>query len=165
MAYTTVAKVQSLFRDLKVDADTGDETTNTVVTTEEVTEFITRADAIIDGKLAKFYTVPITGAESLKIVEEISTLFAGHRVKGIMELTDAQSDVKQDVQGNLHFQAMGLLKKIAPIWDQKCCEYRTAEIELTDAVRSPTVSSPARFDSQVRGKAASNVITKGGNNW
>jgi len=159
MAYTTVAKVQALFRDLEVEA------TDTVVTIPELNEFIARADALIDGKLAKFYTVPITGVESLLVVEEISTLLAAHRVKGILELTEQQSDVRQDVQGNLWNQGLKILKSITPIWDSKCCSYRDAEIELTDAVKSPTVSTPSKWDSQNKGIEHTPTFTKGGMNW
>ena len=57
-----------MFRDIDIQA------TDTVVIDSEVTDFITEADAVIDGLLYPYYVTPITGAESLKIVIHLDNI-------------------------------------------------------------------------------------------
>ena len=81
MAYTTLAKVKSMFRSISIEAETGNEDTNTVVTSEEVDEFILEADSEINSKLSDYYDTPITGAESLVIIGQISNAESGPALK------------------------------------------------------------------------------------
>lgn len=167
MPYTTVAKVQSMFRKIKIEADTSDEDTNTVITIEEVDEWISAADAIIDSKLFPFYTVPITGVESLKIVEEISRLMVAHRIKGVMELEIASSDEVQAVQGNLMLQAKALLKSLIPQFNKAAKRYEQALCILTDTVaKAFSPENEAIFSTHTPVDSTKNrrVIIKGGSN-
>ena len=157
MAYTTVDKVKSLFRRLEIKAATGTPSLDTVVTIEEVDDFILEVDAEIDAKLVDHYTVPITGVESLKIVGKISRMN-----KTILETTGQLSDRSQEVQTNLELKADKMLKETIPMWDSKCCEWIDPILQLSDAVR--TAKSPKSgnlFQSNVR----TAVIKRGGDNW
>lgn len=162
MAYTTVDKVKSLFRRLEINAATGTSSLDTVVTTEEVDEFILEVDAEIDAKLSDHYTVPITGVEALKIVGKISRMKVAHMIKTILETTGQLSDRSQEVQTNLELKADKMLKETIPIWDSKCCEWVDPILQLTDATRiakSPKTGN--LFQSNVR----TAVIKRGGDNW
>jgi len=162
MAYTTVAKVQSMFRAIEFAAATGSEQTETAVTTEDVDEFILEADAEIDSKLVKFYTVPITGTEALKIVGQISKYKVAHVIKTILESDSQTSDHVQEVQTNLEMKANKLLDDIIPHWDAKCCEWVDPAMTLTDAPSKPR--SPVT-GSVFSSSAHTAEIKRGGSNW
>ena len=162
MAYTTLAKVKSMFRSISIEAETGNEDTNTVVTSEEVDEFILEADSEINSRLSDYYDTPITGAESLVIIGQISKYKVAHVIKTILEVTNEQSDKNQQVQTNLEKKANELLDNIVPKWDAKCCEWVDPIIQLSDAVRKPLSPRDASiFKSSVHVAE----IKKNGNNW
>lgn len=162
MAYTTVAKVKTMFRDIQIEAATGDPETETAVTTETVDELISEHDAFIDGKLNEFYVTPITGVSSLIIVGRISKLLVAHDIKMILEAVEQTSDKKQDVQGNLRMQALKVLNSLIPQWDPKCCEYIDAEFPLPDAGARETSPKSGAISSSNSGTV---TIKKGGDNW
>lgn len=162
MAYTSVAKVKTMFRDINIAAATGDPETETAVTTETVDELIAEHDAFIDAKLYDYYTVPITGANALVIVGRISKLFVAHDIKNILESTEAISDRDQVVQTNLRKQAMELLDNIMPKWDSACCEWVEPIVQLSDAPRKAV--SP-KSDNVFASNSGTATIKKGGNNW
>jgi len=162
MGYTTEAKVQSMFRAIEFAAATGDEQTETAVTQEDVAEFILEADAEIDSKLTKFYEVPITGAEALKIVGQISKYKVSHVIKTILESTTQTSDHNQEVQINLELKANKLLDDIVPHWDKKCCEWVDPAMTLTDAVTKPRSPVTGSVFSSASHTAE---IKRGGDNW
>jgi len=166
MAYTTVDKVKSMFRKISVKADTGDEKTNTVLTIEEVDEFILETDAMIDCRLEKYYTVPITGVESLKIVGMISKFFVAETVKGILKV-DVRSDKTQDVQGNLGKKAEKLLNDLLPMFNKTAKRWEAALCILSDAnsLSSPPDSGSV-FSTQVpvNTNDRRRIIIKGGSN-
>lgn len=157
MAYTTIAKVQALFRNLQVDVDTA-------VTTDEVTEMISEVDAEIDAKLSDHYEVPITGTEALKIVGKIARLKVAHLIKTVLESTNELSDREQDVQTNLEKKADKMLKDIIPTWDSSARVWVEPTMQLTDATRkqkSPRTGN--LFGSSSSSTSA--TIKKGGDNW
>jgi hypothetical protein len=154
--YTSRANVQSLFRDLEVDA------ANTVIIESELDDIISEVEAEIDAKLYDFYVVPVTGTESIKILGKIARMKAGHLVKTILEAQEELSDKTQTVQSNLELRADELLNQIIPTWDAKCCEWVDPRMPLTDATRkqvSPV--SGSIFNSNTR----TPTIKIGGNNW
>jgi hypothetical protein len=162
VAYTTSAKVKTMFRDIRIEAATGDPETETAVTTETVDELILEHDSFIDAKLNDFYTTPITGTASLVIVGRISKLLVAHDIKMILESVNQTSDKKQDVQGNLRAQALKTLNSLIPTWDSECCEWVDPDFTLTDA--SPKEQSP-KSAALFKSNSGTVTIKKGGNNW
>lgn len=79
MAYCVVEDVKSEFKSLPIDS-------NGILTTAKIEGFIAQADAYINGRLASLYTVPITGAESLLIIKQISIDLVAQRIAHIMEM-------------------------------------------------------------------------------
>lgn len=168
MAYVTVDQIKSMFRRIKIEADTGDESTNTVVTTEEVDEFIAETEAVLNAKLSEYYETPITGTESLLIVRKIVRMKVAHIIKGILEVTDAESDKKQDVQGNLDKQADKLIEKLLPQCDPCKKEFQPPILPLPDAVTKDFSPRNGSLFSSHTSKAVPTpkpTVTKGGNNW
>lgn len=162
MAYTTEAKVKTMFRDIVINPATGNPETETAVTSETVTELITEADAFIDGKLFDYYTTPITGVNSLIMVGRISKLLVAHDIKMILESIDQSSDKKQEIQGNLRAQATSLLSDIMPNWDSDSDQWVEPVVQLVDAPRK-AVSS--KTGSVFQSNSGTVTITKGGDNW
>lgn len=157
MAYTTKALVQSMFRNLKI------EVTGTVVTDDEVAQFIEDADAWINAKLKTYYTVPITGLESLKIVGVISRYRVAHTIKGILELTEPKSDKVQLIQGNLGKEAVAMLEELIPHYNCKCKRWENAKTPLPDEAMvafPPKSGSVTSYNTVLKP-----TFTKGGNNW
>lgn len=108
MAYCVASDVTSEFK--RVDFSLA----NSAVTTAEVTEFISQADQFIDSKIGLKYEVPVTGANSLKILKQISIYLVAYRIKRILEVKVATPDPNaQDVQNqNLRQIALDMLKDI-----------------------------------------------------
>lgn len=79
MPYSLYTDVQSEFKSLSLSA-------TSAVTINEVTEFISQADAKIDAQLSIRYATPITGTEALKLVKKISIDFVAYRVAKILDL-------------------------------------------------------------------------------
>ena len=162
MAYTTEAKVKTMFRDITIAAATGDPETETAVTSETVAELITEHDAFIDSKLYDFYTVPITGASALLMVGRIAKLLVAHDIKMILESVDQSSDKKQEIQGNLRVQALSLLENIMPKWDSDCCLWVDPVVKLIDAdLKQLSPVGGSVFASNT----GTVTIKKGGDNW
>lgn len=162
MAYTTVDNIRSMFRNIAIKPDTGNEQTNTVVTEEDVERWIEEVDAEIDGFLVDYYAVPIVGPESLKIIRRVSTYKVAHIIKTVLEAKDELSDKDQKTQTNLENKANEILKKIVPSWNEKCCEWRDPMIQLQDADRKMVGPKTGSVFSASRGTT---VIKKNGNNW
>ena len=163
MAYTTIDKVKAMFRGIKIEADTGDEQTNTAVTIEDVNEFILEMDAYVDTRLADCYVVPITGAESLKVIGLISKYKVAHVIKTILEVNNSNSDKQQDVQTNLDVKAEKMLDRLCPV--DKNGKKLDPIVKLVDA--EMTLTSPisaAVFSRNLTG-IRTPVIKKGGDNW
>jgi len=162
MAYTTLAKIKSMFRKIAIEADTGTEANNTAITEEEVTEFMTDADALIDAILAQYYVTPITGTESLKLLDVVSKYLVADTIKGILELTTQSSDKTQDVQGSLGLQAHAMLKKMVPHYDCKCDKWIDAVMPLPDAVMKEINPTSSNIGASYGG---TKEFSKGGGNW
>lgn len=163
MAYTTLAQIKSMFRGIDIIADTGDEATNTVITEEEVTQFITDADIEIDAKLNEYYVTPITGTESLKYINVISKYKVAHIMKTILEAQSENSDRQQDVQTNLGKKADELLNALLPkIVNGKFVDALT---NLSDAPRQQKgPDSGTVFGINYSG-VRTPTFKKGGDNW
>lgn len=113
--YTTVDKVKSLFRLIKIEADTGLESTNTALTTEEVEEFIDNEEAELLARLSVCYDTTSIGVESAKILGKIVQYKVAQVIKDILELTTSNSDNKtQRVTSNWYAKAEKILDDICP---------------------------------------------------
>lgn len=166
MAYTTLAQIKSMFRQIQIEDDTGSDATSTVVTTEDVTQFIADADAEIDATLAEYYIVPITGTESLKYINVISKYKVAQVIKTILEAKVELSDRDQEVQTNLGKQADKMLAALVPQY--KNGKMIDPQVQLTDAPRteiSPKGGSVFGINYATSSPARSHTIKKGGDNW
>ena len=172
--YTTVDQVKSMFRRLKVAADTGTESTNTVITTEEMEQFIDDAEAEINAKLNRYYETPIvpgTSPESAKILATIAKYKVAFVVKGILELTSEKSDLKQEVIGDLDKKAMKMLDELLPWFNRFGGKSDTGGrweepiTPLPDAVVKATHPyTESLFSSHVT-STVKPTFEKGGKNW
>ncbi len=156
MAYTTVAQVKSMFRSLKI------ESANTAVITSEVDGWISAQDAIIDAKLGSYYETPITGTESLKIIELISRYKVAHIIKTVLELSQPNSDKTQEGQTNLDEKANEMIADLLPTKGSKG-EYIRPVMPLSDASKksmAPATASITAYNSDNEP-----TFTKGGDNW
>ena len=79
MAYVTSAEIASEFKNLSFG-------TNNAVTSDEVDEFISQEEGVINLVISNRYEVPVTGAESVKILKRITSAFVAYRVAKILDL-------------------------------------------------------------------------------
>lgn len=160
MAYTTVVLVQSMFRKLSIGA-------GTVITSTEVDQFILEADAEIDAKLTRYYEVPVTGAESLKIVGTISRNKVAHLIKTILEVDSQKSELQQDVQTNLEKKAEALLQDLLPQFNARADRWEEPIMPLPDATTKPTAPGTAnQWNSHtLNDDTKKPQFKKGGLNW
>ena len=78
MDYCSVEDIESRFLNI-------DFTSNTSVSTADVESFISLNSAEIDGRLESDYTVPITGTQSLQIIQKICIYLTLSDVHEILE--------------------------------------------------------------------------------
>jgi len=106
MAYCTADDVQVLIKNITFGTDT-------TVTTDELTNYhIPAADAYIDSRLRKFYTVPITNTDDLKLIKFISmTLAAAHALGVMFDTTTQERGATNPAERRLQ-QALNLLDQI-----------------------------------------------------
>lgn len=106
MAYSVVADIQNEFKDTVFSS-------TTAVTDDDVEDFITSADAVINGYLSSKYVVPFLDATSLAIMKMISIWLVKARILSILSVKAPQTPATQDPDGpSLYKQAMNLLKNI-----------------------------------------------------
>ena len=99
MSYCTQEDVVREIRGLEVSES------GTVVTEDDLVDWIAQADAYINGRLSSYYVTPVVATEALKVLKTIATYKVAHRVKNKLELTLENSDKKSEVQANLDKQA------------------------------------------------------------
>ena len=132
MAYSTPTQVVEEFKDLQVAL------ASSVITTAKLTRFIEEADAEIDSILSTKYAVPIVGASALIQVRTISIWLVADRVKEILKVKNAATEVSQDVRGSLREQALkrlqDIVKGVLPLLDQDLAS-------TSDGISSFNVSS------------------------
>lgn len=153
MAYSTSDDIISEIRGLEVSS-------TTVVTEDNLSDWIKQADAYIDGRLSAYYVTPITGPKSLAIVKTISIYKVAHRVKNKLELTSENSDKKQEVQANLDKQAERMLDQLLPKLEGGRLIEPILKLPDTNTVgRSPDGAALTSI------KAQGGTFIKNGNNW
>ena len=168
MQYTTVEKIKSLFRSIKIEADTGDEAQNTVITTEELEEFIDEVEATMNAKLStcykNVYAINVTdNPESFKILRQIASWKTAAIIKNILSLTGKNSkNNNQDLRDDYAMKAKKLMEKICP--DNSHCDpcKHKPEIPLPDVEMLD--DAPTEFYS-IKSSSHKAVIKKDQNNW
>lgn len=164
MAYATVDQIRSMFRQIKISAATGDDSTETVVTTEDVDEFIEEVESELNAKLSLYYITPITGTESLKIMRRIVRMKVSHIIKGVLEVQDAEKT--QDVQADLDKKANKMIETLLPQENPVTRITDPPKMPLPDAdVKETSPRNGSLFKTSVSGTTVEPTITKGGNNW
>lgn len=95
MSYTTYSEVQSDFKNITFGA-TGN------VTSSDVTQFITEADALINAYVGARYTVPVTSGDGLNLLKFLSRSLVTARIKKILEVkNEKNAEANQNVVGVL----------------------------------------------------------------
>ena len=97
MAYSTYSDVQNEFKNINF--------TDGLITSAKVTEFISQADAYIDGRIGLIYDTPVTGTKSLSILKEISIGLVAQRISYILETKSITPKGDQYIPKNLIEQA------------------------------------------------------------
>ena len=104
MAYATYQDVIDEFKNI--------DTTNGRITNAKITTWISQAEAYIDGRLSLLYTTPITGTNSLLIVQQISIGLVAQRVARILETKSITPKGDQYIPKDLIKDAEAKLKLI-----------------------------------------------------
>lgn len=109
MAYTTTVEVQGDFKDMVFN-------TKSLVTSNDVTQFIVEADALINSYVGTVYTVPVTAAgDGKNLLKFLSRSLVSARIKTILEVKQpTNTDANQNVVGVLFSpsKVMQVLKDI-----------------------------------------------------
>jgi TPP-dependent indolepyruvate ferredoxin oxidoreductase alpha subunit len=160
--FTSVDKVKSLFRRIKIEAETGDEKTNTVVTIEEVDEFILETETSIKARLATCYDTSSIGADSVIILGKITRYFVADTIRNIMALTSGNSDRKtQEMGDGWGAKAKEMLDAICPPENCGDCKEKPS-MPLPD---TPLINSSPTSASLFNSSNNTPQFTKSGNNW
>jgi hypothetical protein len=88
MAYSTVSNIQDEFKSVTFSA-------SSTPTDTAVGRFITEADAEIDARIGLRYDTPVTGANSIIILRQISIGLVAQRVKDILRITTGSASAEQ----------------------------------------------------------------------
>lgn len=170
MAYTSKSEVTSLFNGLTVEADTGDEATNTIITDEEMAIFIADADAEINAKLHPYYNIPIvqgTSPESFILVAKVSKYFTAHNCRAV--LNEADQYVGENILAQpINYGKKGhmLLKSMLPQFNKTTKQWEEPITPLYDAVaKSFRPNSGSLVTSHNIDTDSDLTFTKGGDNW
>lgn len=161
--FTQVSDVQSLFRRLKIEADTGDEETNTVVTTEEVNQWIDETEVMVKARLSTCYDVNNIGAESTTIIGVIVKYIVADIIRNVMSLTSGVNSERKDQMMGHSWAKMAKekLEKICP--EQECGECKQKPVmPLPD---TPMIDSPPTGSALFSSSNNTPTFTKNGNNW
>lgn len=105
MAYCKFGDVAAEFKDHTF-------TTETVVTPATIDGWIAQADAYIDSKVGKQFTVPVTAATAVLLLKTISIYKVAHRVGKAMEIRTGASDSDQDDEKTFDEMAEDMLTGI-----------------------------------------------------
>lgn len=144
MAYSTYSDVTKEFKNIVFSS-------NSSVTSDDVTEFITQADAYIDSQIASKYITPITGAESLKVLKRLSIWLVAGRIKMILKVKSGQDIGDQGNDSDLITMARDEIKDIVK-----------GLVKLTDATLAITGSG---MKSYANDENLEYTFKKGDDQW
>ncbi len=97
MAYSLYTDVVNEFKNIDI--------TNGVITETKINEFISQADAYIDGRIGLIYQTPVTGTNSLLILKKISIGLTAQRIANILELKSVVAEGDQAIPKDLIAEA------------------------------------------------------------
>lgn len=152
MSYATSGEVESMFRDITIDADSA-------VSTADMTLFLENTTEIIEAKLSTLYVVPIlvgTSPKSFKIVKQIQMNMVAGMIDDILN-----SYSEADKKPMWAAKAEMMLKSLVPEKDKKGYQPPPSMI-LPDA----TYLGTTQQKSGIKLKADSGrIFEKGKVNW
>lgn len=105
MAYSTNSDVRLEFKAMTLNSSTSS------ILDTTVDGFIAQADALINSKIGLKYVVPVTGAESLKILKTISIYLVADRMAKILQVKTITEE-NQTAEKSLRDIAMEMIKDI-----------------------------------------------------
>lgn len=112
MSYSTVTKVTSMFRNLKIDQP------NSALTTAEIQEFLDETQVEINSCLSRFYDIPNIGSDTQIVLGKVEYLIVAGIVDDILNnYAEAKLKPQYDKKGR------ELLAKYMPTLDKKSCEW------------------------------------------
>lgn len=135
MAYSTNALVASEFKSITFSS-------STKITDSEVDQWITEADAYIDGRIGLIYETPVTGTKALEILKTISIGIVAQRVAYAMEVKSITPKGDQYIPKDLINSAEKKLDMIV-----------NRQLLLSDATERST-------SGRVRSYSGSNTVTR-----
>lgn len=105
MAYASESDIESEFKDL-------DFSSSSAVTSNEVIQFLSDADAEINARLNGRYTVPITGTVALSIVKVMEIYLVKHRILEILKVKTGRAPEEQEGSKTYREMALDMIKDI-----------------------------------------------------
>jgi len=156
MAYTDLTQVQSLFRNVTFS-------TESAVTSADVSQFITDAETFINARLKNYYDIDNIGPESEVMLATVAKYKVASIIKEVLELTSSNSsNINQRVTGSWDMIANKMLDEIAPPIDNcKGCFPRP----VTPLPDTDLISVRPQKATLFAGSNATKTFTKSGNNW
>lgn len=107
MSYAVYTDIQSEFKSIDFTAS------NSVLSTTEVTEFITQEEALLDGEVSQIYEIPVTGTQAISIMKLMTILMVKARIVDILVVKTGTSSPDQGSSGDaLRTRCKDLLEKI-----------------------------------------------------
>jgi phage gp36-like protein len=106
MSYCSASDVQSMFQGITFG------TTATKILSTEVAQWITEADAEIDGYLGGVYVTPITGTAALNIIKQIATKLVAHRAERRIYVNSGSNEIDRGRKTDLRTEALKSLEAI-----------------------------------------------------
>ena len=79
MSYVTNTEIASEFKNVSFGP-------SSAITNDEVDEFISQEQAVIDLTISNRYNIPVTGTDSVKILKRITSAFVAYRIAKILNL-------------------------------------------------------------------------------
>ncbi len=93
MAYVSTSDIQGEFKSI-------DLTTSTALTLAKVGAFIAQEEATLNARLGKRYVTPITGANSILVVQGLATKLVKARCLDILQVKSGDAKTDQGVTGS-----------------------------------------------------------------
>jgi len=151
MAFTTVEKVKSMFRNLTLDGSAS------ALTTAEVQLFIDEASAVVSSCLKEFYDMDNVGTNSALILSRIETFKVADIVDDILNNYSEAS--QKPFYGK---KAEKLLEKYIPRFNEKSCEWCDPMAKLPD---TPYKGLPSTTTQVTIKNTAGPTFKKGVDSW
>ncbi len=107
-----MSSAYAVYGDIASEFKQGSFTASSIVTSTQVTQFITEASAYMDGRISNKYSTPITGTASLIILKTICIMIVADRVRKILEVKTGDSNKDSNASKGEKGQAEKMLDMI-----------------------------------------------------